>query len=252
MISNGSTIQFRQFRLPKRGDAVECEDASAGDAARGRFAIADGTGESDHAGLWARLLVEEFVSRPEARPGPWKSWLPAVQERWAAEVKRQPGGPSAEWFVENRRQQGAFAAFLGIVIEEWKLLGLRRKRWRAVAVGDSCFFQVRDGKLRQSFPMKRADDFGNTPWLIGSAIPPNGDLTRKGQSLAGDWHPNDRLWLMTDALAQWFLRDNEKGGKPWERLEAVQGEAAFASLIEELRNKHELRNDDVTLVGVTL
>jgi hypothetical protein len=61
---------------------------------------------------------------------------------------------------------------------------------------------------------------------------------------------------MTDALAQWFLRGTEGGGKPWERLESIlqapQPEAAFASCVEELRNSQQLRNDDVTLVAVCL
>jgi len=250
-------IEFRQFRLPKRGDAVECEDAAAGDPLRGRFAIADGTGESAHAGLWARLLVEEFVRRPEARPAPWSVWLPAVQQRWSAEVQSLATVPAAaSWYNENRRQQGAFAAFLGVTIEEWQLFGLRRKRWRALAVGDSCLFQVRAGRLRCAFPLTRSDEFGNTPALVGSAKPPNGDLTRKGIAQAGDWCPADRLWLMTDALAQWFLRATEGGSKPWERFEAIlqaaQAEMAFASCVEELRNSHQLRNDDVTLVAVSL
>jgi hypothetical protein len=31
----------------------------------------------------------------------------------------------------------------------------------------------------------------------------------------------DRLWLMTDALAQWFLQQHEVGQRPWETLDAV-------------------------------
>lgn len=257
MSSNGSAIQFRQFRLPKRGDAVECEDAAAGDTQRGRFAIADGTGESSHAGLWAHLLVHEFVQTAAPQPGPWAAWLPAVQQRWTAEVKTRPSEVSASWYVETRRQQGAFAAFLGLVVEEWRFLGLTCKRWRALAIGDSCLFQVRAGHLLHSFPMKRADDFGNTPDLLGSSSDAQGsDLAQKCLGKSGRWCPQDRLWLMTDALAQWFLREHEAGSKPWEGLEAILNaqvpEIAFVDWIEQLRNTQRLRNDDVTLLAVCL
>ena len=104
--------------------------------------------------------------------------------------------------------------------------------------------------------MTRSDDFGNTPWLVGSTTPANGDLKRKGLARVGDWLADDRFFLMTDALAQWFLRQTEGGRKPWEQLEAIlhdpHADAAFASCIEELRNKHELHNDDVTLAAFSL
>jgi len=255
MSSNGLPIQYRQFRLPKRGDLVECEDAAAGDPQRGRFAIADGTGESSHAGLWAQLLVDEFVATAAPQPGPWSAWLPSVQERWTREVKTRPSDVKASWYVETRRQQGAFAAFLGLVIEETRWL--RRKRWRALAVGDSCLFQVRDGRLRKAFPLTRSEEFGNTPNLLGSSSDAQGEeLAKKVVGQKGDWSANDRLWLMTDALAQWFLRENETGSKPWEALETILQaqvpDTAFIDWIEQMRNSQRLRNDDVTLVAVGL
>ena len=61
---------------------------------------------------------------------------------------------------------------------------------------------------------------------------------------------------MTDALAEWFLRQTEECRRPWavvERLLAGCPTAeTFASWIEERRNTENLRNDDVTLVAVSL
>ena len=68
--------------------------------------------------------MEEFVRRPEPRPAPWAVWLPAVQERWTTQVEKQSATPSpGSWYLENRRQNGAFAAFLGMTVEEWRILG---------------------------------------------------------------------------------------------------------------------------------
>src|ERR671936_93299 len=113
MSASGFAVQYWQFHLPKRGERAEdYEDASAADPVRGRFAIADGAAGSSFSALWAKLLVEEFVGTAVPQPGPWKDWLPGVQDRWKTAINARPGGQVASpWFVEDRIQQGAFAAF---------------------------------------------------------------------------------------------------------------------------------------------
>jgi protein phosphatase 2C-like protein len=257
----GVAIGCRIFRLPRQGCVLdECQDASAGDTERGRFAIADGAAESPHSALWARLLVEEFV-RQNDRLLEWASWLPALQEHWAAQVGRpadaltwltEPAGAGVPWYLEPGLVHGAFSTFLGLVVEETP--------WHALAVGDSCLFQVRQSELLRALPITRAVDFGNAPWLIGSRTSPEEVPHKNGVRQQGDWLPNDRFWLMTDALAQWFLGGIEKGGKPWLALEPLLHSAggedaareAFAAWIEGLRAARQLRNDDVTLLAVSL
>src|SRR5215469_15912417 len=127
-----SAIGYRAFRLPRQGYHLEeCQDASAGDPERGRFAIADGAAESPYSALWAHLLVEEFVHQNERVPL-WASWLPSLQERWSAQVSLHERwaatnglAPSLDrpdigvpWYLEPGLIQGAFATFLGLVIEE--------------------------------------------------------------------------------------------------------------------------------------
>src|SRR5438067_1583543 len=129
MSSAISRLHCQVFSLPKRGnDASENEDAYAHSIAHGRFAVADGATESSFAALWAQLLVDEFVK--PGTPADWAGWLPPLQARWAAEIDQQP----LPWYAETKVQQGAFATFLGVVIEP--------DCWRAVAVGDSCMFHL--------------------------------------------------------------------------------------------------------------
>jgi hypothetical protein len=246
----GLAVRYRAFRLPRQGYAPdECQDACAGAPEAGRFAIADGAAESPHAALWARLLVEDFVLRSERQPA-WSSWLPSLQDRWVAAVERSADTPPVPWFLEPGLSQGAFATFLGLVIED--------TTWHALAVGDSCLFQVRDGSVRRAFPIVRAAEFSNAPWLVGSRTSPNGVPRANGHQHQGDWKPADRFWLMTDALAQWFLVQVEAGNKPWLALEpllrspAADANEAFAAWIKNLRGSRELRNDDVTLMAVSL
>ncbi len=249
----GMPVAYRAFRLPRQGHGLEeCQDAWAGDAECGRFALADGAAESPYSSLWAQLLVEEFVRQSERLPS-WASWLPSLQDRWAKKASATAAETSPDpflsvpWYLEAGLSQGAFATFLGLVIEP--------RRWYAVAVGDSCLFQVRQDELIRAFPLTRAADFSNAPWLVGSRTSPSEVPHKNGLQQMGDCQAGDCLWLMTDALAQWFLTQAEAGGKPWLALaplaQPAGDEHAFAFWIEGLRAARQLRNDDVTLLAIT-
>lgn len=242
---------YRAFRLPRQGHGLEdCQDALAGDPERRRFAIADGAAESPYSALWAQLLVEEFVRQGERLPN-WANWLKKVSGTFSEKVPDTflNGVP---WYLEPGLVQGAFATFLGVVIED--------QSWYAVAVGDSCLFQVRQDELIRAFPVLRAGDFSNAPWLVGSRTSPSEVPHKNGLQQMGDCRPRDRLWLMTDALAHWFLMQAESGGKPWRTLESFLPSAtdedaaqqAFAAWIEGLRSSRQLRNDDVTLLAISV
>jgi hypothetical protein len=227
------------FRLPRRGRAVdECEDAAAGNLEQGRFAIADGASESVQAGLWARLLVESFVAaNGEAA---WNALLDRARQSWTSAVPL----PAVElpWYLEVGLRQGAFATFLGVAIGE--------SEWDALAIGDSCLFQLRGDELVAHFPVDRSGDFGNSPWLIGSRPQSSVPMVHR----RGQWQSGDRLWLMTDALAQWFLSEIEAGRQPWDRLgrHVAEGGGGFSGWVEDQRGLRRLRNDDVTLLAVNL
>jgi hypothetical protein len=231
-------IAWRAWSLCKRGNqSDEYEDAFAANPEAGRFAVADGASESSFAGLWARLLVEGYTRRLEKTAGV-PSWIAGLGRRWAQEVDHRP----LPWYAEEKRQQGAFAAFLG--------LRLTQGRWRTLAVGDSCLFQVRDGELLRTFPLTSSASFGNQPSLLGS----RSTVAAKPLKARGEWRPGDRFLLMTDALAQWFLQQMEAGKQPATQIEndldLAKSESIFATWIEDLRERHALRNDDVTLVSV--
>jgi hypothetical protein len=70
----------------------------------------------------------------------------------------------------------------------------------------------------------------------------------------GDCRPGDHLFLMTDALAQWFLDGCERGRRPWDDLTGVLAgndpAADFPAWVDARRETGALRNDDVTLLAV--
>jgi hypothetical protein len=237
---------WQAYWLAKRGHRPdEYEDAFAGDGLSGRFALADGATESSFAASWAKLLVAGFV-RGAGGPNAGAGWLETLRQRWAAEVDPKP----LPWYAEIKRQEGAFATLLGLTVK--RAGGKGGGPWRAQAVGDTCLFQISRGRLARAFPLARSADFGNCPSLLGSRQAQQGPPKKA----RGRWRAGDRFYLMTDALAQWFLARHEARARPWQAIDTVLAEPAtgkaFAAWVEGLRDHGGLRNDDVTLLTVAL
>ena len=137
------------FWLPRSGNAPEeYEDASAADAAAGRFALADGASDTSFADFWARLLVEQFVAQAPLDLADWTDALPALQQRWRTAVD----GLTMPYYAKAKFDRGAFATFLGVVLGEVAEGGVE---WRAVAVGDTCLFHSRGNQLLLRLPARR-------------------------------------------------------------------------------------------------
>jgi hypothetical protein len=246
-MDDGPVLRWHVFHTHKRGNAPdEYEDAYAGDPVKGRFAVADGASESSFAAKWAKLLVEGFITTEGV---PWREldWLAAARRRWAAEFDGCP----LPWYAEEKREQGAYATLLGVAFCK-----AQTKKdaavWRAMAVGDSCLFRLRGEKLRRPFPLTRSADFGNLPALLCSRGKLADTPEKTFRRARGRWQPGDRFLLMTDALAEWMLRQIEQEQRPDTDIERLLTESAphdaFAAWVAERRDRQGLRNDDVTLV----
>jgi hypothetical protein len=236
MSADAAPLRFHVVHAPKAGNTeAEYEDAFAALPERGRFAVADGASESSFAQRWAELLVQEFVARP------WKSgrdeaWLGPLQKKWAGEVDAL----ALPWYAAEKRAQGAYATFLGLV--------LKPGRWLAIAVGDCCLFHLRGGELQRLFPMQESSEFSNRPALLCSRqTAPLPTIARAG----GTWRPGDRFFAMSDALAHWFLYTWEQRERPWEHLAPLVEEGPeFRRWLNEKRDSKAIRNDDVTLLTI--
>ena len=223
---------------PKSGNtANEYEDAYAVKPEALRFAVADGASETSFARQWAELLVEGFVQgAPSAAE--LREFVSPLQALWAEGQK----GKATAWYSERKAADGAFSSLLGVTIEG--------DRWRALAIGDSCLFVVRSGKVLRAFPLERAEQFSNRPSLLSSIARANAGVWSEVATVEGELQASDRLLLMTDTLAQWFLVEAEMGRRPWAALSKVTTPEQFAAYIDCLRAGGALRNDDVTLVTV--
>jgi len=250
----------RSYGVPKGGNTPdEYEDAfypsHGGQRIGGSLsvAVADGASEGMLSGQWARILVRAFC-RSSGSPetlGPllerahvaWHGWR-EFYLAWRAEHR------PIQWFEEPGLARGAFSTLLGLTLGEREA----QRRWQALALGDSCVFQVRAGALLKPFPIEQSSDFGSRPYLIASNPAHNAALLDHVRYADQEWEPGDRFYLMTDALAQWFLARVEAGETPWEALDAdaLTSSAAFAAWIGALRADHALRNDDATVLAIEM
>ena len=246
----------RSFRLPKAGNSPgEYEDASrvafpqrmgASGRRTARAAVSDGASESAFAREWANVLADAFVSRPpeicDLTENSLCDWMASAQEEWRVGIPwdRIP------WHGEAKARAGAFATLLGLTVAT-KAGNSRRLSWRAVAVGDSCLFVVRDDRLWLSFPLEDAAQFDNSPALLCSNPDNAGDLWENVHRIGGECVAGDSFILASDALACWFLERNAEGEKPWKTLLALEA-SDWAAWVEEQRRAGLMRNDDTTLV----
>ncbi len=217
-----------------------------------RFGVADGATESYQSGPWARALASAFAhGRLFADRQRWPDLLQPVRSAWAGSLPTS----AVPWFLEEKRAAGAFAALVGLSVEvDTDHAHADRGDWSALATGDSCLFHVSGDRLAVAFPLSAPEQFNAPPLLIGSVRPATRDVSFPSTT-SGEWVRGDRFFLMSDAIARWFLTTALAGGKPWDDIEPQLGPGrheAFLAWIDRLRFAGTLRNDDVAVIRVRM
>ncbi len=212
-----------------------------------RLAVADGATESPFAGLWAASLVRAF-GHGRLRDEPFRDRVPSIAADWA---RCLPPGP-LPWYLERKLAGGAAAAFAGIELVCPSGVG-RSGTWEATGIGDCCLVQTRADRVICSAPIQSSREFGSRP-VLASTSPTTGAAGHWWRC-AGGWRRGDRLFLMTDAIAQWFLCEREEGKRPWHVLSRLCGQQkakVFASWLRGRRASGAMRNDDVTALCASI
>ena len=264
MLANVATFSIAKRDCPLE----ECEDASwvgpdgtefgEFEGKSLRVVISDGASESLLARRWAKRLSATFgtANSPTRTARGFLAAYRAAVNEWSDELveymaDRESRGVPIQWYEEPGLEKGAHATLLAVEFIE--ATDATPPSWRAVAVGDSCLFQVRNEQLHASFPMQDADDFSYQPPLLSSRGGDDSVIRRHVKSCAGDWDHEDTFYVVTDALAAWFLRSAGAGGRPWEPLRDLNTsdfEIDFETWVNEQRDQGDMHDDDTTLVRV--
>lgn len=260
---------------PKKGNLPEeCDDrircpSVVLPAAPFCVAVADGATEGILNGQWAEAIVQSCTTAPFPRSrDDVRCMLTEARAAWIETVSnyrrnRQSRERPIQWYEEPGLQTGSFSTLVCLIVDPHQGRRVLRRpktkknlgspfcvaNWWACAVGDSCLFEVsRDGRLRNVAPLTASGDFNSSPHLISTrdAPPPNVLVDLCGNSRKGD-----RIYLMTDAIACWTLRQVESGKAPWRQLDAALGsEECFLAMVGKLRADRRMRNDDVAVIRV--
>jgi hypothetical protein len=232
--------------LPKKGNTdEEYEDAAAPvDSVKTetelfKCAVADGATETSFSGLWAKLLVDGFLSGADRN---------ALRKQWQESVS----GKKLPWYAEEKAESGAYAALVCLTLKDNKSGGT----WESEAIGDSCLIQIRQSEWLIKFPLTKSSEFNSSPALLSSNPEDGKDHGEKFVRCNGDWKHGDIFYLLSDAIARWTFKRQEEHGDAAFYLQGMKKKSdlvEFAKVQRELTDEETrplMRNDDVTLMRV--
>lgn len=223
-----------------------------------RFAVADGATESAFSRLWARMLVLLYCSSHtdltynlDGLDGePWETeHIRNRASRWAKIVNAKP----LPWFAIEKAQRGSFASLLGLTLLADTGGNPQFGAWQSIAIGDTCLFQIREGKLRTTWPMQSSSEFNSHPFLVSTDPNKNRVLWRGSPHhvIRGEWRLGDVFYLVTDALAARYLAAVENGESAAKVFPGPnETDRHFRAWLTLMRQNREIRNDDVTLLRI--
>lgn len=232
--------------IPK-DDADVNQDAwhASGDT----IAIADGASSGYDSAAWARTLVSNathfsgivrtrVLSLADAS-GAQRSSADSCREKPCAHVLREaldavqrryePRTVDGAGWLQREASSRPASSTLAIAMHD-----ALHARLLLFSLGDSCWFVIRDGGIRATFPFTKASEFPHQPRLVYStpgrlgnygrfialaqsmrAIERDPTRTRRLSSIMAlvDFDPaRDTLVGATDALAKWILEDHSRLG----------------------------------------
>lgn len=232
--------------ISKNGNtADECEDQFAISSNKEIIALSDGAADAAYSRDWSEMLVTAYSNQINDQMASTQvtRWIDSAFECWR-DFESRIQSDRVPWFTLEKLKHGSAATFLGISFNVLRSNG-NHLIWEATAYGDTCLFIVQEDLLSVRFPIETSDKFSNAPPLVRTISPFNPDVLMKR---TGSVSCGDRCYLMTDALASWFLKSYELGDNPWSQFSTINDMSTFESFISQERFRSALRNDDVTLL----
>ncbi len=233
------------------------QDAYSFSVERGVAAVADGVSACLFSGPWARIVTEGLVTTPPDfdDSDSLLEWLGALRSTWADQVNLSnlnffqrgkltqygPGATTFVWSEVTAIEDPLSPEDDGPITCSYRL--------KCFAIGDSCLFHVRDGRLLRSFPLERPEQFTLNPLTI-DGLDIGQDDALELRNFEDQCFPDDLLLLCTDAIACWLLeRVVNDVAIDWDGYWTIN-EEVWKEEIRALRESkpNALRSDDTTML----
>lgn len=251
-------LQFSAV-LPKAKEAPEDrQDACDHNGLLGRYAIADGVGNSFFPSEWANLLVEYFCHDPSKsnidlfHTQNWKDWLVPIQNKWEKEIRKVIARASGSRLVRLRNDlnagKPAASTFIGL---QFNLGNTQILPLQFLIIGDSCMFHITKDRNFFSIPFTSSSQFSKYPECIFSK---EGVHKHEPKFGSKNLAIGDILILTTDAFSKWILEQHEKDlisfRNTIQKLILIRTYDEFYNFVCDSRNSTNipLEDDDVSLV----
>lgn len=218
------------------------EDSVEIDIASHRVAVSDGASESFDSRNWSRIIAQFFIKTPR------------VDDEWITGVINEYLFHQAEaeftWSQQAAFERGSFATLIGLEYFN------EHKSADVFAIGDSLAVLLSGDRRVDSFPYTNWENFKQRPTLLctkranNSFISNSNFYTLHSKTWGLGHLEHARLFLMTDALAEWALRREADGDPAWSELFAITDVDHLVSFVESERKAKRIRLDDVTFVSI--
>jgi len=223
-------INIKGFITSKKSELYsDCADNYAINIEHNKFSISDGVSKSFFPKIWSDILVNKYVNQKD-----WKDNNEFIVER-----------PETKWFTKSQynRKDPALATFVGLQFLE------SDQKWIAQALGDSfLFFIPKDSKEIEIKLSTKHEPivFDNFPDYLSSI-----GSSHKGEKkpIKGEKIKEGTFYLMTDALAEWFLLNTEQAKQT---LDNIKTQEQYLETIANERNANRLNDDDSAVLILEL
>ena len=221
---------------------IDCADRYAINMVNLRFAISDGVTKSFFPNHWAEILVKEFVNSDGLTIN-HESLITKAQKKWRDKISEIIMKPDVKWYTRNAYNRGdsGLATFVGLQLNP------KDKKWTTSALGDSFLFFIPESFSEFDekvviLPQKdRPIQFDNFPDYFDSIGTGHKGVRTEFQGVLRD----GTFYLMTDALAEWFLKEKEAA---IEKIENLHKQIDFEKFVKEERSSKKLGNDDSAIL----